>query len=870
MADLPTGVVTFVFTDVEGSTRLLQELGSEYRTLLERHSEIVRNVTVACGGVVVSTEGDSFFIVFTSPLEALRAISDFQTQLAAETWTSNEPVALRVGVHTGEATLGGDNYWGIDVHRTARIAAIGHGGQVLVSSVTAALAQPHLPPTLSLRSLGVHRFKDLGEGEEIFQLLVDGLRSDYPPLTSLASASHNLPVQLTSYIPRAELAMVTDLLRRARLVTLTGPGGTGKTRLSLQVGAEEISRQPDGVWFVQLAAITDPELVTSAVASTLSLQLPEEGADERLSQHLASKEMLLILDNFEQVLGAASRVATWLQGAPHLKVLVSSRSPLKISGEHDFAVPPLALPMPGRPVAGYEAVALFVERAQAARPGFVIDEENATTVAQIVKRLEGLPLAIELAAARLRLLSLEAIRDRLDSRLGLLTGGARDLPERQQTLRKAIEWSFDLLEPNHQKLFTQLGVFVGGFALDEASAVVEGEMAGELLDGLEALVDQSLLKPIVDAATPRFLMLETIREFAIERLDASSGSAEIRDRHVRAFLALVENASQHFTTDDQRRWLDRISEDQDNIRSALNLAIEQGDAKTAQLLAGSLWRYWQMRGFLSEGRERTAAALALGRGDAKGRLKALDGAGGLAYWQADGAAAQRYYSEQLDLAREIGDQKETGYALFNLSSAESILNRDNAYATIEEAVRIAEEVGDPLLLGSVYWGLGSNHFLGTGPDEPNRKEHLQEAIAAFIHASEYLQGLGSSYQIGWTHNMLAFCYLADSRPDEAIVHLRDGLKRFVVAGDLSALPLQVAAFAEFALQKGDVGLGLTLAGASGALQTPSDTRLLDVAINEVRGVRATIAEIGSERAEVLLAKGAALNQEEIVEIVSGL
>jgi len=861
VTSLPTGVVTFVFTDIEGSTRLLNELASGYKDLVERHSDIIKSAVEKAGGLVVSTEGDSFFLVFTSPTDAIRAIGQFQNDLAAEPWSNDRKVAVRVGVHTGEGALGGENYWGVDVHRAARIAASGHGGQVLLSGVTAALAAPHVPPMFALRSLGIHRFKDLAEGEEVYQLLIEGLPAEFGPLTSLPRTNHNLPVQLTSFVHRAELVQVGELLSSSRLVTLTGPGGTGKTRLAIQAGAEEIDRHRDGVWFVPLAAITDHELVTSAVASVLSLQLPERLPDERPGELLNRKQMLLILDNFEQVLKAAESVATWLHHAHDLKILVTSRSPLHISGEREFAVPALDLDS--------EAVALFVERAQAARPGFIIDEDNASTIARIVARLDGLPLAIELAAARLRIFSLEAMSERLGSRLGLLTGGARDLPERQRTLRKAIEWSFDLLEPESQNLFTQAGVFTGGLALEEAEFVLGSSYPHDLLEGLEALVDQSLLRPIVDASTPRFLMLETIRELAAEQLEPHPSSDKIRARHAEAYLSLAERAAPHLTQDDQRWWLDRISEDHENMRAALSFSIADEDAETAQRMCGALWRFWQMRGFLSEGRVRTDSALALAGGTPRSRLRALEAAGGLAYWQADGPAAHRYYEEQVSVARQLGDRRELAYALYNRSSAgwpETGLALDQ----LDEAVKIAEEVGDATLLGTVYWGLGSIHFLGTGSDHPQRTEHLAKAIDALTRAEAFLAETGSSFQIGWTDNMLAFCLLNDNRPHEAILHLRAGLKRFVAAGDLSALPLQIASYAEYVLQLGNVDLGVKLAGASEAFQRRSETRLLDISVNEVSGARQAISDLRPARSAALLAEGAALTVDQTLEIVDKL
>lgn len=855
--NLPQGDVTFVFTDIEGSTRLLRGLGDDYREVLERHGEIIRSAVAQEGGHVVSTEGDSFFLVFTDPLAAVAAVADMQRQLTAESWPS--PVAVRVGIHTGLGNQGGDNYWGIDVHRAARISSAGHGGQVLVSADTAARVAPRLPSTLRLKSLGSHRFKDLGASEEVLQLLIEGVREDFPPLATLEVSPHNLPIQLTTFVERSELAEIKELLRTARLVTLTGPGGTGKTRLSLQVAAEEIDHHRDGVWFVPLAAITDPDLVSTEVAATLSLSPGDRHPDERLIEHLRSKDLLLVLDNFEQVLGAGTNVAAWLRGAPNIRVLVTSRAPLRISGEHEYPVPTLG---------DQEAVDLFLQRARAVQPSLTLDVENRHLVDNIINRLDALPLAIELAAARLRVLSLESIEQRLESRLGLLTSGARDLPARQRTLRGAIEWSFDLLEPRYQELFTLLGVFVGGFGFDEAEQVVGQTVSYDLLEGLEALIEQSLLKPVFDSTNTRFFMLETIRELAAEKLVAHPNAAEIRARHAAAYLHVVETAAPHFVDDTQRKWLDRVAEDHDNIRAAITSTIEEKDAETAQRMTGGMWRFWQMRGFLSEGRHRTQAALDAGPGSLLSRLRALDGAGGLAYWQADGLATKHYYEQQVEVARRLGDKRELGYALYNLSSGVAVLGTGEAIPFIEEAIGLAEEIGDTVLLGSLYWGLGSTYYTLIGPSEQD--ENLEKAIAALERAAEYLVGSGNSFQIGWTDNMLAACLLVAHRPDEAIVHLRAGLRRFLDAGDLSALPLQVVSYAEYVLQKGNAELGVLLSGASRMIQQRSDTRLLDIAANDVRGAMEAIASLGPEHANELLSRGAALTEAEVLAIVSDL
>jgi len=665
---------------------------------------------------------------------------------------------------------------------------------------------------------------------------------------------------VTSFVARpTQLAEIKELLTEARLVTLTGPGGTGKTRLSLQVAAEVIDSYPDGVWFVPLAPISDPALVSAEVAAALALPPADRHADLRLSEYLRTKDLLLVLDNFEQVVGASGSVATWLGAAPKLRVLVTTRAPLRISGEHEYPVPTLE---------GDEALALFLQRARAVQPGFVLDETSRALVADIVGRLDALPLAIELAAARLRLLSLASIAQRLASRLGLLTGGARDLPARQRTLRGAIEWSFELLEPRHRELFTLLGVFVGGFGLEEGEAVVGADQGDDLLEGLEALVDQSLLKPAVDSSSTRFFMLETIRELATEKLSERADVADIRARHAAAYLALVEAAAPHFIADSQRKWLDRIAEDHDNIRAAIVCSVEAADAETAQLLAGSMWRYWQMRGFLSEGRERTDAALAAGPGSLQSRLRALDGGGGLAYWQADGHAALRYYSDQVEVARQLGDKRDLGYALYNLSSAHAILGGELQTKIYDEAIRLGEEIGDAQLLGTLYWGLGSSYYALMGMDDT--KEKAGQAIGALTQAAAYLAGSGNNFQLGWTDNMLAASLLVAERPEEAIVHLRSGMARFLEAGDLSALPLQLGWYAEFVLLRGEVELGLILTGASRAAQQRSDTRLLDVASNEVRSAPAAIASLDPERADELLGRGAALTTEEALALVRDL
>src|SRR5438093_930526 len=541
---LPTGLVTFLFTDIEGSTRLVQSLGEGYDELLGEHCRILRGAIADAGGTEVSTEGDSFFAVFERPEDAVAATVAAQRALDAETWPSGVDVRVRMGLHTGEARLGGANYIGLEVHRAARVAAAGHGGQVLLSGATRSMLEGSLPGGVELRDLGAHRLKDLANPEHLFPLAAPGLERDFPAPRSLDARPNNLPVQLTSFVGReAEIAAINTLLDAARLVTLTGPGGTGKTRLAVQVAAERLGRHGDGVFFVELAPATDPALVPSAVAAALHLR---EGADrpitETLNEWLRERDLLLVLDNFEQVIDAAPFVTTLLGAAPRLRVIVTTRAPLRVHGEQEYPVPPLHIPdaahLPGlAQLSQYEGVGLFIDRARAVRPDFAVTDATAPAVAEIVARLDGLPLAIELAAAKCRLLGPEAILGRLGSRLAFLSGGARDLPARQQTLREAIDWSYRLLDPVDQGRLRGLGVFMGGFSLPAAAAVLmldDPAIAAD--DAVGGLAEQSLLRREEgERGEPRFSMLETIREFALERL-VEAGEDEFERRRAATYF----------------------------------------------------------------------------------------------------------------------------------------------------------------------------------------------------------------------------------------------------------------------------------------------------------------------------------------------
>src|SRR6266542_2088011 len=544
MPELPTGTVTFLFTDIEGSTRLLQELGDRYAAVRDEHAEIVRRAIAEGDGVEVSTVGDSFFAVFRSPAGAVRAAVVAQRGLAAHDWSPPLAVRVRMGLHTGEGIPGGDSYVGIDVNRASRIADAAHGGQVIVSDATRGLVEHALPEGTSLRDLGEHRLKDIIHPERLHQLVVEGLPADFPPPRTVDARPNNLPAQLTSFVGREEdVAEVERLLARPRLLTLTGAGGTGKTRLALQVAAKMLKEFRDGAYFVDLSSVTDPALVPSAVAGALGV--PEVAGRpilDGVKDHLRDRELLLVIDNFEQVAEAGPVIEDLLTAAPGLKVLVTSRVVLSLRGEHEYVVPPLEPPDPERlpdvlTLGRFEAVQLFTERALAVQPGFRLTEENAPAVAEITARLDGLPLAIELAATRTKLLT---------------------PPQRQRTLRDAIAWSHDLLGGADRALFARLSVFRGGWTLEAAEAVCDPEALGlDVLEGLGSLVDKSLVRMTgPDGGEPRFSMLETIREFGQEALRAVGDLDSVRRRHAEYFLGLAVEAESHLTGDDQVEWLD--------------------------------------------------------------------------------------------------------------------------------------------------------------------------------------------------------------------------------------------------------------------------------------------------------------------------
>jgi predicted ATPase/class 3 adenylate cyclase len=863
MSELPTGTLTFLFSDIEGSTRLLQSLGERYPEVLETHQRLLREAFGAHAGTVVGTEGDSFFVVFPDAHEALAAAVASQRALEDHEWPEGARVRVRMGMHTGQGRLGGDNYVGLDVHRAARIAAAGRGGQLLVSAATRSLVEDGLPEHVTLLDLGDHRLRDLERPERLYQVMIPGLPSDFPPIRSAEPRLGNLPTPLTSFVGRERaLRDVKDLVSRSKLVTLTGPGGTGKTSLALRAAADLQAEMEDGAFLVRLGSLSDPDLVIPTIAQALGIT---EQADHRpmdlLIEHLRAKNVLLVLDNFEQLMAATKQVGELLALTPRVRTLATSREPLGLRGEQQYPVPPLetpdlaSLPSLDR-LARYEAVSLFVERAAAVRPGFELTTENAAAIAEICARLDGLPLAIELAAATTKILSPAALLARVVQRLPLLGGAARDVPGRQRTLRDTIAWSHDLLNDRERALFARLSVFAGGFTLAAAESVCDDAL-GDTFEGVASLVNKSLLRQMeTPAHEPRFAMLGTIREFAADQLAVGGQEESVERRHAEHFLALAERAEPELTGSRSAGFLDALAADNHNLRVALDRATARGWLDIALRLGAALWRYWQMRGHLREGSERLTGLLAIPGVDGypAALIRALGAAGSVAYWMGDFPAAQVSYQRAVDLSRATGNAGAVGEALYNLAFAFHPQGEDEeASALLNEAASLFRDAGDRGGRAKALWGLAGMI-----------EEDDAAAMAMNLEALGIFQELGDRFHEGWALRGVAIKARSLGQIDESRVRLAQGMEIFREAGDLSAMVLFLGSFADLAAFEGDIERALRLAGAAAASRDATDAGLAEWvgAIEERQRLVERIAtDAGSAR---LWAEGQTMSVDEAV------
>jgi predicted ATPase/class 3 adenylate cyclase len=880
MPNPPSGTVTFLFTDIEGSTHLWEQYPDTMRHTLTRHDDLLRHSIEAHGGYIFKTVGDGFCAAFDIASDALAAALSAQRSLFAEAWDKTGPLGIRMALHTGTAKEHDGDYFGPNVNRVARLLSAGHGRQTLLSLATKELVHDQMPNGVVLLDLGKHRLKDLDRAEHIFQLAAPDLPVDFPPLKSLVDLPNNLPIQLTSFIGRErEMMEVKRLLTNTRLLTLTGAGGFGKTRLSVQVAADLLDAFADGVWLVELAPLTDPTLVPQTVASVLGVrEEPMRSLLAILTSYLRTKNLLLILDNCEHLIEACARLAdVLLRACPNLRILATSREALGIPGETTWLVPSLSLPdRQYRPSVGadfvttltqYEAVQLFIDRAVAVLPTFTITNQNAPAVAQICHRLDGIPLAIELAAVRVKVLSVEQIARRLDDRFYLLKGGSRTALPRQQTLQAAIDWSYNLLAEPERMSFRRLSVFAGDWTLEAAEAICEGKdvKEREVLGLLSRLVDKSLVIADELGGERRYRLLETIRQYARDKLLESGETESVCDCHIDFFLGLAEEAEPKLLGREQIIWFERLEVEHDNIRAALQRSQEtESSLEKGLRLAGAMWRFWEVRSYLSEGRERLTAILrgaeVLGLGKTLEYAKALNTAGRLAWAQGDYSSGQPYFEKCLTISKELGDKLGVTFSLSGLGTiAWSRADYESAHPHYKECLTVGRELG-----AEGKW-ITADALIGLGIVALGRSDY-KSARSLFEESLTMFRELGDKWSIGillwWFGNvatLLGDFIAAHSLYKEAITNA-------IEVGNKWGIPYGLDALGQLAVAENNMEEAALLFGATEAFCEAIGTSLLpferaryDHSITSVR------AALGEETFQAAWTQGHEMTMEQTIE-----
>jgi predicted ATPase/class 3 adenylate cyclase len=811
MASLPTGTVTFLFADIEGSTRLLQQLGDRYADVLADYRRFLRTAIREMAGEELDTQGDSLFAAFPRARDALTVAISVQHSLLHHPWPDGVSLRARIGLHTGEALAADSGYIGMDVHRAARICAAGHGGQILLSDTTYALVAKGLPEGVSLRDLGEHLLKDLAHPHRLFQVMAAGLPAKFPLLKSLNVLPNNLPTQLSSFIGRErEIGEVKTMLASTRLLTLTGTGGSGKTRLALQTGAELLDQYPDGVWLVEFGALVDPTLVPQTVAAALLVrEQPEQPLTETLINSLHPKSLLLILDNCEHLLPACAGLAdALLRGCPKTRILATSREHLGIVGETLFAVPPLRVPsleqLPSlADLVQYESVRLFNERATAILATFRITPQDAKSIVQLCHDLDGIPLAIELAAARVKVLTVSQILARLGDRFRLLAGSRRTGPSRQLTLQAAMDWSYNLLAEKERAVLRRCTVFAGGCTLEAVETVCSGQgvETTEVLDLLTQLVDKSLLLADAQRDGGRYRMLETIRHYGRQKLVDSAEGVEARRKHFEWYCGFVERVQVRLSggsddVSDEVDYLDQLEREHDNLRAALEWCIANGEAEKALRLATSLSEFWVIRGHLSEGREWLLRALQRSEEGVPAALhaKALHWMGHFAQSQAGLSVARRYYDDSLKIYQHLNDKEGIALLLRRIGSMLAHQGDISARTFLEESLTIYRELGQKPGMASALGSLGSlERFQGNY----DAARDLSEQSLVLRRES------GDAEGTAWALRNLARVSIRRADFEMALRHLEEGLEIFRKLSEQAGVAWTLINMGDIACLRGD-------------------------------------------------------------------